>query len=331
MTRSTMLLGILLTLGAVAAAETVRGPVVDIVVVEPGDLEGTERVLELDEILAVEIDADRRFLQGIELEVHVPAAVRNQPGSVAVSGLVSLTPRPERRVMSLRGARILHEPLLRTQRIYFQLPVYPDAELRNTADTQVLDQIVPPESFPLALTFTDIAKGGAIPRESTSFAVRVRPVVRDLGAVSLRLRTERGDEVFAGEEELADVILRIDGAVVDSASTEVVLPTGLHTIELDSETYLESSQTFGVERGRVTELSVPLVRPKAVVRLDAPRGAEVFVDGQKVGESVVELPEGEHTALVRIGDYSVSRRFTVTRKKSYIISVSLDIIVNEIE
>lgn len=331
MTRSTALLGILLAFGTVAAAETVRGPVVDIVRIGPSEPEGIERVLEIDEILAVEIDADRRFLHGVELEVHVPAAARNQPGSVAVSGLVSLTPAPERGVMSLRGARVLQEPLLRAQRVYYQIPVYPDADLRSSADTRVLEKIVPPESFPLVLTFTDIAKGSSIQQDSATFTVRVRPIVRDLGAVSLRFRTEVGEEVYTGDDELGDVILRIDGTVVDAVRSELVLPSGLHTIELRSDTYLESSRTFGVERGRVTELSVPLVRPKAIVRLDAPRGAVVFVDGQKVEESVVELPEGEHTALVRIGDYSVSRRFTVARKKSYIISVSLDIIVNEIE
>ena len=331
MNRRFTLVGLLLFAVFTASAETIRGPIVDIVSVTTEDMEGLSRTVRLDEILAVRLDADPRFLQGIEIVIQVPAAVRQQPGSVAVSGLVSLTPDPERRVMGLRGARVLHQPLLRSQRMFLLIPVFAGASFRSSADTSVLDQVIPPESFPLALTFTDIAKGSAVPRDTTMFDVRIRPVVNDLGAVALRMENESGEEIFPGDDDLEDVTIRIDGRSIDPSGEEILLPAGLYTMELTSPTYLESSQTFGVERGRVQEVSVPLVRPKATVRLDAPRGAEVFVNGAKVGASTVELSEGEHVALVRIGDYSVSRRFSVERKKSYIISVSLDIIVNEVE
>lgn len=329
MIRRTLLCILTAAVAVAVAAETVRGPVVAVVTVDSAGLEGVQAELALDEIFGVELDADPRFLEGVEVSVSVPAEVRNQPGSVALSGLVSVSPRPATQVMSLRGARILFEPLLRAQRMYYQIPVFAGARLRHTADTVVLDQIVPPESFPLLLTFTEISKGASLPRDSIRFDVGVRPIVKDKGAVAIRYRNEAGEELLPGDEELNALTVSIDGRTV--ADDEVVLDTGLHELRIESEVYLEFAKTFGVERGRVSEIVVTLTRPKAQVRLDAPEGAEVFVDGQKVTGRSIELPEGEHVALVRIGDYSVSRRFAVTRKKSYIISVSLDIIVNEVE
>jgi hypothetical protein len=317
-------------IASAVVAETVRGPVVDIVTIGPDDNKSGQIELALDEILGVTLSADTRFLEGVEIAVDVPASIRSYPGSVAVLGLASVTPKPTRGVMGFRGAQVLFEPLLQAQHLYYQIPLVPDASLRDTAATTVVDRVVPADSFPLLLTFSEISKGGTIDRDSTRFHVEVRAITADHGAVAFQFVTEDGERLYHGDEELAAVRLRIDGESVP-AGREIVLPTGLHELHLQSDVFLEASRTFGVERGRVSEIVVTLERPKATVRLDAPRGAAVFVDGSRISDGVVELSEGEHVALVRIGDYSVSRRFTVTRKKRYIISVSLDIIVNELE
>jgi hypothetical protein len=112
---------------------------------------------------------------------------------------------------------------------------------------------------------------------------------------------------------------------------EITLLPGLHRVAVRSEEFENESLTFGVERGRVTDLRVELQRPRSTLRVDAPEPAELFVNGERVGEGrrSLSLPPGEHTLLFRLGDYSVSRKIVIEPKQDYEISLSLDILVRE--
>ena len=64
----------------------------------------------------------------------------------------------------------------------------------------------------------------------------------------------------------------------------------------------------------------------------APESATIYLDGQRYIPSVhkaIEVVAGEHVVLIQLGDYAISRRFTVENGKGYTISLLLDIIVEE--
>jgi hypothetical protein len=70
--------------------------------------------------------------------------------------------------------------------------------------------------------------------------------------------------------------------------------------------------------------------PKIV--FEAPDTAEIFLDGQKLDglpKKPMSVTEGEHTVIMRVGNYSLTKKFSVERGRSYKISLFLDISVQE--
>ena len=59
---------------------------------------------------------------------------------------------------------------------------------------------------------------------------------------------------------------------------------------------------------------------------------DVVVDGRKVAETeraALSLEPGEHSATCRIGDYTLTRKFTVARSKPYKLVLDIDLRVEE--
>ena len=80
-------------------------------------------------------------------------------------------------------------------------------------------------------------------------------------------------------------------------------------------------------------MQVPVIEAPARVRIDAPSGATVFIDGQlftSLGE-YVELPPGSHTVMFTVSEYTVSRSIQVEPRQEYVVSLSLDVNVQQRE
>jgi hypothetical protein len=66
--------------------------------------------------------------------------------------------------------------------------------------------------------------------------------------------------------------------------------------------------------------------------IDAPLGAELFLDGEKIADGIsfpIPISEGNHLVRAKIGDHSISKKFAVQKGKHYHLSIIFDIIVNE--
>jgi len=66
--------------------------------------------------------------------------------------------------------------------------------------------------------------------------------------------------------------------------------------------------------------------------VEAPDSAVVTLDGQRidhVAKPSMTVDPGEHNATCRIGDYTLSRKFTAYRGKSYKLVLEVDLQVQE--
>ena len=81
--------------------------------------------------------------------------------------------------------------------------------------------------------------------------------------------------------------IREEGRIVGTTDADrLMLAAGPHTIELVNETLgYRVTRTVQVMPGKVASLAVDL--PKGVVNLNATPWAEVWVDGQRVGETPI--------------------------------------------
>jgi PEGA domain-containing protein len=147
----------------------------------------------------------------------------------------------------------------------------------------------------------------------------VRVVAGQSTSVILAVRTPPPDPsaVIAGWLAVSSPVplqVRENGRLVGSTALDrVMLPAGDHLLDL-----VNTSLAFHVQRsvhvapGRTTPVRVDV--PNGTFSLDALPWAEVFVDGQRVGETPIEnlrRPIGRHEVVFRHPDFG-DRREVIT-------------------
>ena len=163
------------------------------------------------------------------------------------------------------------------------------------------------------------------------FTITAKPLLLDIGAARLQILDPDGMDILESAGSLREFQLYLNGERIDYTEDPILLAPGLHKLSLESTRYENQRLTFGVERGSILNVDVQLEEPRSAVRFAAPEGVTLFVDGEEVDHRAPDfsLPAGEHTVMFQIGEYTVSKRFAVEPKKSYEISLTLDILINE--
>jgi hypothetical protein len=309
----------------------VRGTLTSELVVEPSQAEGVSADVRAERLVALSIEQELNFLEGIQLEVRVPEAVRSTGGGFAVYLYDAVRPAPARGRTEYRGRRVFFRPMPSARRFFVAIPVSPGHRLRETADTFLVDEVVDAERFPIVMTILPVMKGIPESAMRSAFTITAKPLLLDVGAARLRITDPDGSDILESAGSLREFQLFLDGERIDYDEAPIALTPGLHRLSLESSRYENQRLTFGVERGTVSPIDIQLEEPRSAVRFDAPEGVTLFVDGEEVDHKApsFSLPAGEHTVMFQIGEYTVSKRFAVAPKKSYEISLTLDILINE--
>ncbi len=321
----------LFLLSSTAFAETLRGPLAAELIVTPIE-SVSARGVGLEDIVLITIDGDARFMDAIDIELTSPPAVADHPGALTLSVVGPLSMETRADVASVVGEELLRQPLVRGGKTFYQVVLREDAGADALPAVTRVERVVSPQTFPLALTIIPRMKGQSEAVQSAQFTVTARPVIRDIGAIEIRYVHEDGS-VFDPDAPLApDFALTIDDEPVEVDSEYLVTP-GLHRIRLRSERFQDQDVTVGVDRGRSVTVDVPLRLALATVHYSVPRNASVYVNGQlREGSSGdFTVPPGEHTIVVVMGDYTVTRRFRVEERQTYSVSVTLDIVIEEVK
>ncbi|MFP4113309.1 MAG: hypothetical protein ACOC2Y_02585 [Spirochaetota bacterium] len=322
---------ILLSLASLLPAQTLRGPTGPTLVVTPtGPAEGSG--IGLETIAFVEIEGDARFLEAIDIELTAPSAVAEQAGALSLYVMGPVDVRERGGVADVVGEELLRRPLVRGGKSFYQIVLQSDARPDASPAVTRVGTIVPPTSFPLAISVVPRMKGLSESIQESEFSLAARPVTRNVGAIEVRYEYEDGTVYDPTGARAPEFELYIDDELVTIA-TEYLLPPGLHRLHLRSDRFQDQEVTVGVDRGRAVPIRLPLDLALATVSYSAPRGSSVYVNGRALdGHSGdFTVPPGEHTIVVVLGDYSVTRRFSAEEQQTYTISVTMDILVEEIK
>jgi hypothetical protein len=306
-------------------AEDFRALVAGVVTVSAENAEGTRIAMGFDESVAVLLPKDSPFVQGIEIEIRSPPAAIGAPGGFAYELWRRVDPAPEAKRFAYKGERIIMQPLPARAGYAIQIPVRADHGLKNGPYATLIPAIVEPRDFPFLFRLVPVSKGVTEAAEASKFQVRIRPLLGEEGELSLKLRyPEPGGERFP-------VAVTVDDRKVDPSSP-ILLKSGAHKLLVSSEAYRDEVRNFAVEQGRTLELSIELQDTTPILVVEAPDSAVVAIDGLKidhVARPSMTVEPGEHNATCRIGDYSLSRRFTAYRGKSYKLVLEIDLQVQE--
>jgi hypothetical protein len=330
MTRqATLLLTILTLLPLSISAESIRGPVAGSI--EVSAVGNTEEIIfGMEELVIIDIADDLRFLDAIEIELTSPPAVAQVAGAVSLLLIAHAETSDGDGVIDVVGEELIQRPIRQAGKSFYQILLQSGANPDRSAATVRVSDIIDSTSLPIVLSVVTRMKGLAPDLYNSDFRVSVSPVTRDIGALQLEYLLEDGSELAPGLQS-PGFSLRINGNRVD-VSSEYLLPPGLHRIALQSDRYDDFEVTVGVERGRETLVRVPLTISLATVAYTAPREAVLYVNGELLpgssGDFTVE--PGEHTITMVMDDYTVTRRFVVEERKTYSLSLSMNIVIEEV-
>lgn len=310
-------------------AEALWGPVTERHTVPLESGSEVAFVLTMGEIGIASFDATPRFVDALEFEITIPDSIRTLllPISLAVFSNVTISDDDPPMARDARSAA--SHVAQNARRVVFSLPLRLDHSVRATADTIVAEPMMEYDGSPFAVTIIPVSKGMPDSARDAEFPVRIRPIFRNEGAVVLELLSPEGTTLE--RESLGQHTVTIDGREVVFDPDGIVLVPGVKRLGLQSETYREYSASIGVERGVTKKHVVQLEHPHAKVLISAPRGTTLFVNGEIVDATSREimLRPGEHTVMFRVGDFSVTRRIRVEPNRTYNVSLTLDVLVNE--
>jgi len=277
----------------------------------------------------VVLDADRRFLRGVELELKVPQAYQKYRGSVAIA-LYTTTPAlpasslPASGVADVQADRVGFELLPNKLQVIYQIPLRKDHGLKASPYVSIPTSVLPVSAFPLIFRLLPVMKGLPEELEGMKFQLSAKPLVTDKGALRLVLKYP---------EKLKDrpFSLLIDDDVIDDPSREQILTEGEHRAAFISDDYRNESRLFVIERGKVQELVVELKDPTPVVSIEAPENAAVFFDDTLIEDptQAFNTEPGEHVVRFVVGDYSILKSLTVRKGRTYRVSISIDVDIAE--
>lgn len=314
---------IALALPSALSADNVRGPVI-------GDLtlESTSApevvTIGIEDLIGISIGGNGRFIKGVELDISIPPAARQYRDLLALYVYKQVSPVPSSRLDLYSGLRAGFVVLPTTARLYVNIPLKRNA-IEPSAETTTLGSPITAAQFPLIVTVLPVAKGLPEGVSESKFPITVTPILENKGLLKLHLSEN-------GKPPEFPYTLTIDGQQLAPDTLGYELSSGIHNMTVSSNHYKQVNKTFGIEKGQTTQMGVSLQPLVPTILFEAPDTAEIFLDGQKIGgvpKKPVPVTEGEHTVIIRVGNYSLTKKFSVERGRSYKVSLFLDISVQE--
>ena len=170
-----------------------------------------------------------------------------------------------------------------------------------------------------------LAKGIPAAIADKKFYFSIKPLLEKKGFATLAIHFPEGLE----SESLS---LFVDGLQINLPAERMELSSGIHQLRVVSSSYREINTSFTVESGKTSLVEIELEKTISHLTIDAPHGTELYLDGEKISESVafpIPISEGNHLVRAKIADQSISKKFSVAKGKHYHLSIIFDIIINE--
>src|SRR6056297_1308938 len=319
----TILTGLLLLFVSFSLkAEQVRGKVEDTLIIDES-YSDTSISIGLRELCQIRVESNE-FLQGIVVQVESPQAAMRFRESFLLSVYSNASPPPREEFSNYSANKIYSDSFPSAQRTFVDIPLRDKGRWeQSTLNSSVVTVHPRPADYPLLLSIDPIMKGIPSNVSRSRFKITLKPVLIDKGALLLELPKDVNRD---------DIQIHTDGNLQKQSSERLILSTGVHKLSIESDLYLTYSKSIGIERAQTTKLEAVLEPKQSTISFEAPDDAVVFFNGEQIevgpGTQLQANP-GEHVVLVRIGDFSVSKKIDIKGGKNYKVSLFFDILIND--
>jgi hypothetical protein len=279
----------------------------------------------VEEMAAVRLSQSTRFLEAMVVEIVISDALRRYADSFAV-GIYRRVQAPGDATgpVNVSAVRIRQEVLPYASRFYLKIPMSERA-LKSPEEpgTVSLDEVIAASDFPIGVMVEPVMKGIPDAVLSRAFFLTVKPQLAQRGLLQLSIVRP------AGMSDAPAAVL-LDSQPVDHSTGALELDAGVHRVEVVSDVFRRETSSFAIVAGQTVNLEIVLKPSSSYLVVDAPAGAEVYLDGELLLPGPrVELTEGTHAIRFKLGDISVSRKFDVRAGRNYNVSLLLDVVLKE--
>jgi len=287
---------------------------------------GREISLGINSSCFINLAAETRFIKGIEIEISAPQAWLPYRGSLVMAMYNKLSPRTASGAADIDGSRIAFEPLPSKRQIVYHVPLRPSHGLRTTAYVTVPAAITPADTFPILFRFMPAIKGITDELDAMKFAITVRPILGDEGAVRLIPR-------YPAQLRGRPFTVIIDDVLISNLSEQLLLKEGEHHMVILSEDYRNESRRFVVEKAKIIDLIIELQDTTPLVIFEGPQNAQIFLDNVPVprNREPMAVEPGQHEAKFQVGDYTVTKTLNIVKGKTYRVALAVDLTIHEEE
>ncbi len=308
-------------------AETIIAPV-SAVISLPVESESEKNTqLKLEESVVLDIQGNKEFLKSLTVEMHQSNILKRYADSFEIILFKRLKPLPAKGLKNFKGIRIFSHIIPYRNRIYIRIPVQPDKTSGKSKQENIffVKKRVSISDFPILITIQPVMKGIPDTAFTKKFYISAVPEVINRGFLDLSIKKP---EAF--KDEPYSVL--IDGKEVDNNNEPVELNAGIHELLIQSASFEKVTSAFTIEAGKTNSMDIILKQSISTISFEAPENAVVYLDGTKLAPyqlNRIKIKEGEHLIRIRIDDYSLTRKITVKRNKTYKVSLVFDLLIKE--
>ncbi|NOY09999.1 MAG: PEGA domain-containing protein [Spirochaetes bacterium] len=318
---------ILLSSSVYLYAETIVSPVAAVISlpVESGSEKNTK--LKLEESVVLDIQGNKEFLKSLTLEMHQSNTLKRYADSFEIILFKRLKPLPAKGLKNFKGIRIFSHIIPYQNRIYVRIPVQTDKKAGRGSRENIFSVKKPVSisDFPLLITIQPVMKGIPDKAFTKEFYISAAPEVINRGFLELSIKKP---EDFKNEQ----YSVFIDGKEVNNKNKPVELDAGIHELLIQSASFEKVTSAFTIEAGKTNSMNIILKQNISTISFEAPENAVVYLDGTKLAPyqlKRIRIKGGEHLIRIKIDDYSLTRKVTVKKNKTYKVSLVFDMLIKE--
>ncbi|HAK44352.1 MAG TPA: hypothetical protein DCO79_00285 [Spirochaeta sp.] len=308
-----------------AFSDNIRGDVVKHVMLSDQQSgSGQEFSLNIENVFAVSIDKDSEFIAGFEIEIKVPSSLRTYSNSFAFNIYNKISPAVSTGIGTYYGRKYHSLILPEAARFFIRLPYEAPLDSETEPYTTVLSDVLVYNDSPLMVTVLPMMKGFPSSLYSSSFSIRVSPILKDSGNLNLSVDVPEG-------LNMDELTIEIDG-INHTETKGIRLASGSHSLSIEIPGGRGVSRNFTIRKGETTELKLAIEELESWASIDVPENTQIYIDGEKIeleASGRILMTPGEHTVLFKIDNYKISKKFDIQPGKDCKISLFLDIFIEE--
>lgn len=281
----------------------------------------------INDAVIILLPEDKTFLQGYELFFKVPQTVAEWRDSVAWCFYDPVSPEPDENIIDYTGE---HGPIgtFNSLSINVQVPLDENCKdtIKRNAYSKFMEKFPVPQNNKVFLRMQLAMKGVPEDIDQKYFEITAKPILNEKGRLLI-------NAVPPAETELQSYTVYVDGNAEEIDESGLIIDSGIHDISIVSDFYRNELRTVTVEKAQNTSVNIQLrdIAPSLVI--NCPDIAELFLDDEPVenNREPFTVSQGEHQLRITAGNYETLRTINALNGRSYRISVSIEVDLEEEE